>query len=69
MHNTTLTADEKRCLQMWFRQAIVEVEKQEALQNIIAFYDGADSKPREAHHTPLFHTARRNRSTRVKELV
>lgn len=65
----TLTSDERKCLQMWFRQAIVEVEKREALSAITRFYQG-DSKTRDAHKSHV--VPRRNvrtRSTRSHELV
>lgn len=52
MSNSALTNDEKRCLQMWFRQAIVRLEQEEALRNITAFYNG-ESKTRQTHHTPV----------------
>lgn len=69
MSNTTLTGEEKRCLQMWFRHAIAEVERKEALRNIAAFY-GGESKPRNVHHTPVARrTTRRVHSAHTKELV
>ncbi|HEY9789660.1 MAG TPA: hypothetical protein V6D22_04620 [Candidatus Obscuribacterales bacterium] len=68
MSDMTLTNDDKRCLQMWFRQAIVEVERREALNNIIAFYNGDQKKP-VSHHSPIAHRARRAPSAHAKELV
>lgn len=69
MSDMTLTNDEKRCLQMWFRQAIVQLEMEEATANITKFYAG-DTKTREGHHAPV--AARRQRQTTRtthKELV
>ncbi|MBX9724807.1 MAG: hypothetical protein K2X81_25605 [Candidatus Obscuribacterales bacterium] len=50
MSEVTLTADERRCLQMWFRQAIAEVEKAEVFQALIE-RDGLNKSP-EGHRTP-----------------
>lgn len=69
MSSNTLTADEKRCLQMWFRQAIVQLEQEEACRNIINFYNG-DGKARDGHHSsPSPRRARRVVKTHGKELV
>ena len=35
MTNTTLTNDEKRCLQMWFRQALAQVEREEVMHRLM----------------------------------
>ena len=67
MTNSTLTNDEKRCLQMWFRHAIAEVEREEATRNIVAFYNG-ESKAREGHHSPVGRRVNR-RPVGHKELV
>jgi hypothetical protein len=71
MSEMTLTNDEKRCLQMWFRQAIVEVERREALHNIIAFYGNGEPKTRQGHHNPVSRRAgtRRPQPAHSKELV
>ena len=64
-----LTNDERRCLQMWFRQAMVRVEGQEALSRITAFYNG-ETKARESHFTPVTRRpARPTLGARAKELV
>ena len=70
MSDTALTSDEKRCLQMWFRQAIVQLEREEACANIAHFYGGGETKPREGHHAPVG-TRRKGRTARPqhKELV
>ena len=69
MSETTLTTDEKRCLQMWFRQAIVEAERRRALQNICDFY-GAGEHKRLGHHAPVTRRVmRRGQAVRGKELV
>jgi len=36
MTNNALTNEERRCLQMWFRQAISQVERDEATKRILA---------------------------------
>ena len=68
MSDITLTNDEKRCLQMWFRQAIVQLEREEATQSIAKFYAG-DSKTQN-HHSSV-KPVRPPRTTRQghKELV
>ncbi len=69
MTNETLTSDEKQCLQMWFRQAIVEVERKEACASIARFYNG-DSKTREAHTSHVVtRRSPRTRSARAHELA
>ena len=69
MSNNALTNDEKKCLQMWFRQAIVEVERREACAAITKFY-GGDTKAGE-HKTNVVtrRSTPRTRSTRSHELV
>lgn len=68
MTDTTLTADERRCLRMWFRQAIVKAECEEAKRNIIAFYNEPE-KPRESHYAPVARRTRRVPQSLVRELV
>lgn len=69
MTENTLTSEEKRCLQMWFRQAIVEVERREACAAITKFYNG-ESKTRNVHKSPATpRRAPRTRTTRTHELV
>lgn len=69
MSTDTITSQEKQCLQMWFRQAIVEVERREACANITRFYNG-ESKTRDAHKSRVVtRRSTRTRSTRSHELV
>jgi hypothetical protein len=69
MSNMTLTNDEKRCLQMWFRQAIVQLEKEEAKASIAKFYAG-EVKTRDSHKAPVSpRRTRRTTRTTHKELV
>jgi hypothetical protein len=70
MMDTSLTADEKRSLQMWFRQAIVEIEKNEACEQLKRWHSGEDSAPRH-HHTPVgIRRARRGtRTNHVREFA
>jgi len=35
MTKTALTADERQCLQMWFRQALAQVEAEEAAHRLL----------------------------------
>jgi hypothetical protein len=69
MTSNSLTSDERKCLQMWFRQAIVEAEKREALSAITRFYQG-DSKSRDAHKSHVVtRRSTRTRTARSHELV
>ena len=69
MTTNTLTSEEKKCLQMWFRQAIVEAEKREALSAITRFYDG-ESSSRVTHKSRVVtRRSQRTRNARTHELV
>ncbi|MBY0357607.1 MAG: hypothetical protein K2W82_06365 [Candidatus Obscuribacterales bacterium] len=64
MEDLALTNDEKRCLQMWFRQAIAHVEREEALKALEAEALAAPSKE---PHSAI--TVRRTRRTRLSAAV
>jgi hypothetical protein len=49
MTNMALTNEEKRCLQMWFRQAIAQLEREEATHRMLR-ERAADEKVQTAHH-------------------
>jgi hypothetical protein len=69
MTTNTLTSEEKKCLQMWFRQAIVEAEKREALSAITKFY-GEDTSARDTHKGHVVaRRSPRTRNARTHELV
>jgi len=38
MADSALTLEEKNCLRLWFRQAIAQVEMEEATASILEFY-------------------------------
>ncbi len=62
MKDTQLTADERECLRMWFRQAIAQVEIEEAKRALLA----------EHATTPNSHSkfaGRRTRRSRLTTLV
>lgn len=65
MTEMALTNDEKRCLQMWFRQAIAHVEKEEALKALEQEAQACDPKA-EPHST---FAARRTRRSRLSSIV
>jgi hypothetical protein len=68
MTNTGLTRDEKLCLQRWFRQAIAEVEMEEAKQFLLREYPIERVQP--AHHQPMIRRPlRRPKTARAKELA
>ena len=49
MTNKALTNEERRCLQMWFRQAISQLERQEATDRLLR-EQRADRKLKPGHH-------------------
>ncbi len=62
MDDMELTADERRCLRMWFRQAIAQVEMEEAKRALLA----------EHASSPNAHTryaGRRPRRSRLAAIV
>ena len=68
MSEMTLTSEEKRCLQMWFRQAIAHVEMEETKARMQNWF--ADDKVRTSHHAPTpARRARRTAYSAHKELV
>lgn len=42
MSELGLTNDERRCMQLWFRQAIAQVERQEAAVKLASWFGGSD---------------------------
>lgn len=67
MSEIQLTDDEKRCLQFWFRQAIVKLEQQEVCARLLAEH-GQEPRPR-AHANVAGRRTRRGASVRTHELV
>jgi hypothetical protein len=66
MYDTELTADERQCLRMWFRQAIAQVEMEEAKRALLAEHSVTPS----SHSKFAGRRTRRSRLTSlVKELV
>ena len=70
MNETTLSNDERRCLQMWFRQAIAKLELEEVTDVMLKEY------PVEAESTTVHRpTTSRRRASRsrltshLKELI
>lgn len=62
-----LTDDEKRCLKMWMRQAIVKLEQQEAIGALLA--DNKVEPPVRTAHTSVAGRRTKRVSTRAHELV
>jgi hypothetical protein len=54
----TITDDERRCLRMWFRQAIAQLEQEEVTSQIYAEHY-ADDKGKHRAHAPRRKTTRR----------
>ncbi|MBX9572764.1 MAG: hypothetical protein K2X77_27960 [Candidatus Obscuribacterales bacterium] len=68
MDDMGLTADERRCLRMWFRQAIAIVEMEEAKRALMA--EDQTTTTRGAHPKYAGRRARRSRlGDLVKQLV
>ncbi len=62
MNDTELTADERECLRLWFRQALAQAEIEDAKRSLLA----------EHSTTPVSHTryaARRARRSTLTPLV
>lgn len=59
--NEILTSDERRCLRMWFRQAIAHVEMEEAKRAILA-----EHNPTRSVHPKI--AGRRARRSRLDAL-
>lgn len=68
MNETTLSNDERRCLQMWFRQAIAKLELEEVTNVMLQEYPvDEDSK---AHRPTVARRKSRARLTsHLKELT
>ncbi len=62
-----LTDDEKRCLKMWMRQAIVKLEQQEACAALLA--DNKVESPTRTAHTSVAGRRTKRVSARAHELV
>ncbi|CAN5212020.1 hypothetical protein BH11CYA1_BH11CYA1_35510 [soil metagenome] len=73
MNETTLSNDERRCLQMWFRQAIAKLELEEVTDVMLKEYPvevGTDSPV--AHRPTTVSRRRVSRSrltSHLKELI
>jgi len=70
MSEQDLTMEERRCLQMWFRQAIARLEQEEVTAQFIQV-KAADEQKSDTHRLPV--VKRRNRRAKVfthgRELV
>jgi hypothetical protein len=69
MTKTGLTKEEKQCLQRWFRQAIAEVEKEEAKHFLLREFPPETGSAN--HRLPLVRrrSHRGQRPAHAKELV
>lgn len=63
MNDEVITADERRCLRMWFRQAIVQLEQQEVAAAIINEQTEVETPKQNKHRYSV--TRRRTRRSRV----
>ncbi|MDZ4833150.1 MAG: hypothetical protein SGJ27_05050 [Candidatus Melainabacteria bacterium] len=64
----TITDDERRCLRMWFRQAIVQLERDEVANQIyVEKYTSEKTTHRE--HAPRRKTRRSRMIPHLRELV
>ena len=64
MDDLNLTSDEKACLRMWFRQAIAQVEVQEATRALLA-----EKELNEKTNSHQHFAARRPRRSRLSAIV
>ncbi len=68
----TITADERRCLRMWFRQAIAILEKEEVSRAIAAELKAdadADIKGKHRNNVSRRRTPRNRTNPHLRELV
>lgn len=64
-----ITEDERRCLRMWFRQAIAQLEQEEVTAAIKAEHGIEDEKAKHRTH-PIRRRTRRSKLTpHLRELV
>lgn len=70
MSESSLTADERRCLKMWFRQAIVQAETERVVNELLeitpAYTDQALQSRNEAHLAPVGRRTKRLRTAHQK---
>jgi hypothetical protein len=64
MNDIELTADERACLRMWFRQAIAHVEMEEAKRALLAEHEVATTR---SSHSKF--AGRRTRRSRLTSIV
>ncbi|MBI1270134.1 hypothetical protein GC174_06865 [bacterium] len=73
MNDEVLTADERRCLRMWFRQAIAQAEQQDLAATLYNEHYGNEAEsdtPANHRHSVARRRSRRNRMTpRLRERV
>ncbi|MBX9688294.1 MAG: hypothetical protein K2X27_16415 [Candidatus Obscuribacterales bacterium] len=62
MNEMDLTDDERRCLRMWFRQAIAHVEMEEAKRALLSEHAGSS---RSSHSKFAGRRTRRSRLTAI----
>lgn len=70
MTESSLTVDEKRCLQMWFRQAIVKAEADRVVSELLemtpAYADKVLQNRGESHLAPIGRRTKRFRTVHQK---
>ncbi len=70
MNETTLSNDERRCLQMWFRQAIAKLELEEVTDVMLKEYPvEADSQGAHRTTTSRRRVSRSRLTSHLKELI
>jgi hypothetical protein len=71
MEDMVLTSEEKKCLQMWFRQAIAKIEVEEATRSLLKEHASDSIATRTGHPSiSVRRAAPRSRFARiVKQLV
>ncbi len=70
MNETTLSNDERRCLQMWFRQAIAKLELEEVTDVMLKEYPvEADAQGAHRTTTSRRRVSRSRLTSHLKELI
>lgn len=69
MREETITEDERRCLRMWFRQAIVQLEREEVASEIHMEKYSEEKAKHRVHSTRPVRTRRNRMIPHLRELV
>ncbi len=69
IEEATITEDERRCLRMWFRQAIVQLEQEEVTAAIMAERAGTEAEGKHRYNVSRRRTRRNRTIPHLREMV